>query len=143
MFLTSDLMTELSKARTSSVETQRFASLEADLAVFVQSPALDPKYLYRLFPPRDCVWEIRSTRPDPQIRVLGLFAEKDVFVATHHALRSDLGLWDSAAWRIAKRRANAEWWRLFSVYQPKTETDVHQLVSGAINGKYFTDFRAH
>ena len=115
----------------------RVAQLRATLERFVEGQPIDPKYLYLLHPPRDCVWEIRSVRPSPSIRVLGLFAEKDVFVATHHEFRCQLGEFESKAWKDAKSRAKAEWRALCHTYRPMDSTRINDLVSGALDGKYF------
>jgi len=74
---------------------KRVAELRADLEVFVEGRIIDPKYLFLLYPAADCVWEIRSVRSNPSIRVLGLFAKRDIFVATNFAFREDLGGWQS------------------------------------------------
>jgi hypothetical protein len=116
---------------------QRVAALRADLEVFVEARSIDPKYLFRLYPARDGVWEIRSVRPDPSIRVLGLFAWKDVFIATHHELREHLGEWESREWKVTKRSACAAWRTLFPTYDPKIVSSVQLLVTGALDGKYF------
>lgn len=108
-----------------------------DLELFAEGQPIDPKYLFLLYPARDAVWEIRSVRDAPSIRVLGLFAAKDVFIATNHALRETLGGWESREWKVVKRAARACWNRLFGTYQPLTSTNVRDLVSGAIDGKYF------
>jgi hypothetical protein len=116
---------------------RRVAELRADLEVFVEARTIDPKYLFLLYPARDAVWEIRSVRDDPSIRVLGLFAAKDVFVATNYALRSDLGGWESREWKKVKRAAGAAWRRLFPAYPPERDSDAKRLVTGALNGRYF------
>ena len=85
------------------------------------------------------MWEIRSIRHAPSIRVLGLFAARNTFVATNHALREDLGGWQSREWNAVKRLARARWRTLFHTYQPIETTDVRIVVSGALNGKYFKD----
>lgn len=137
MYVADRLHLALMEAKPTIEETRRFAQLEADLAVFVNSPTIDPKYLFGLWPPRDRVWEIRSVRPKPSIRVLGRFAAKDEFVAIHYVLREDLGGWNSREWKIEKQRAKTEWTNLFYPYDAVDEQDIHNLVSGAINGKYF------
>jgi hypothetical protein len=78
-----------------------------------------------------------AVRHDPSIRVLGCFAERDVFIATNYALREELGGWQSRAWRDVKVRARTIWTHLFHTYQPVITTNVHDVVTGAINGKYF------
>lgn len=45
MYLGEQVFNELQAIRTDTSKVMRFASLEADLAVFVHSPSLDPRYL--------------------------------------------------------------------------------------------------
>lgn len=116
---------------------KRVGELRADLEVFVESPTVGPKYLFLLYPARDAVWEIRSTSPNPSIRVLCLFAWTDILIATGHALRSDLGGWQSREWKVVKRDSRAAWRRLFDPYQPCPDVNVKALVTGATDGKYF------
>lgn len=137
MFVSNDLWNVLRSPEGDDEWEIRVARLEATLERFVIGDTIDPKYLFLLHPKRDCVWEIRCTRDDPSIRVLGLFAEKDVFIATHHALRSDLGAWESRAWRDTKVRAKTEWGHLCNTYRPMTSHKVEELVTGAVSGKYF------
>jgi hypothetical protein len=137
LYMVERLYAAMMEHKATRADTERFAKLEADLGVFVNSPTIDPKYLFGLAPARDSVWEIRSVRGQPSIRVLGLFAAKDVFVATNYALRSDLHKWESKQWKEAKRRARTEWTHLFNPYQPVGGRDVNALFSGAISGKYF------
>ena len=116
---------------------RRVGELRADLERFVEAATIDPKYLFLLYPARDAVWEIRSTSPDPSIRVLCLFAAKDTLIATGHALRDDLGGWQSREWKTVKRDARAAWRRLFNPYQPRLDVSAKALVTGALDGKYF------
>jgi hypothetical protein len=70
---------------------QRFARLRGDLDAFTEGrlisiaedPYTKPKsaYMARIDPISDEVWDIRSRDPSPAIRVMGAFAETDVFVA--------------------------------------------------------------
>jgi len=115
----------------------RMGFLEADLDAFASGQQIGPKYFFLLFPGAEGVWEIRSVRPEPSIRVLGLFAQRDVFVATNMAFRDELGGWQSREWKNVKRLARSRWNQLFHTYKPLVSSNVHVLVSGAINGKYF------
>jgi hypothetical protein len=138
MFLSEGLWTLLQTSYPDDpVMEERLGVLQADLESFVDGTELHPRYLFLLSPAREAVWEIRSMRPDPSIRVLGRFAECDVFIATNHALRDELGSWKSRAWRDAKVRSRTVWTRLFHTYRPIVTTNVHDVVTGAINGKYF------
>lgn len=119
---------------------RRIGALQADLEVFVEARTIGPKYLFLLYPARDAVWEIRSTSVEPSIRVLCLFAWKDVLIAAGHALREELGGWESREWKVVKRDARAAWRRLFDPYDPLYGIDVKALVTGALDGKYFKTF---
>jgi hypothetical protein len=116
---------------------ERIGRLLADLELFADGTALYPRYLFLLYRSREAVWEIRSTRPNPSIRVLGRFACKDVFIATNFALRDALGGWQSRAWRDVKVESRTVWTNLFHTYAPIVTTNVHDVVTGAIDGKYF------
>jgi len=118
---------------------KRVGELQADLERFASGDDITPEYLKLLYPSGMGVWEIRSVADEPSIRVLGLFPEKDVFVATNFELREVLGGWQSRAWKSVKRIARTIWTILFHTYQPIITTDVNQIVSGALDGKYFTD----
>ncbi|MAZ03414.1 MAG: hypothetical protein CMN56_09770 [Sneathiella sp.] len=121
------------------LKKERKGRLRADLETFVTEETLDHKYLYWLEPTVDCVWEIRSIREMPSVRVLGLFPEKDVFVATGIYRRDYLGKIESEEWKMAKRNAMAQWRSIFNQYQPlgKNGEEIHEFFSGALPGKYF------
>jgi len=136
MFITADLHQAISNPQPH--EVAMFARLESDLAVFVTSPSIDMGYLKLLKPLRNAVWEIKSPRPSPGLRVLGLFADRNVFIAMQHYRRVDLGKFGSREWRNAIELARASWRKLFPTgEQPRFETDATQLVKGAISGQYF------
>jgi hypothetical protein len=137
MYLACSIWDLLQREHDDDEFEERLGQLEADLELFVEGRPIDPKYLFLLYPARQAVWEIRSVRPTPSIRVLGLFASKDNFVVTNLALREDLGGWQSREWKEVKRSALAAWRRLFHPYAPLGASDIHNLVTGAIDGKYF------
>jgi hypothetical protein len=139
MFLSVELWELLNTAHEDPEMEDRLGDLQADLELFVASPSIDPKYLFHLYPARDAVWEIRSARPDPSIRVLGLFASRDVFIASNCALREHLGGWQSREWKEVKRTARRRRTQLFHSYQPVIGTDARTLVTGAIDGRYFKE----
>lgn len=137
MFVSEDLWRVLSTEHHDEDMEERLGILQADLELFVEGQPIDPKYLFLLYPPRDAVWEIRSLRPTPSIRVLGCFAMKDVFIATNMELREKLGGWQSRQWKAVKRSARTRWGHLFHPYTPVSSTNIHDLVTGAIHAKYF------
>jgi|SRR5271166_5749263 len=137
LFICDDLNAVLTSPEGNQEWERRVAELQADLELFVEAQTIDPKYLSLLYPLQDAVWEIRSIRDEPSIRVLGLFAWKDIFIATNFALREELGGWESREWKVVKRTARARWRQLFHPYEPKIGADVKKLVTGALDGKYF------
>lgn len=137
MFVSEDIWALLSTEHEDLEMEERVGTLQADLEQFAEGRSIDPKYLFLLYPASEGVWEIRSVRPEPSIRVLGFFAKKDVFVATNLALRENLGGWESREWKDVKRSARTRWEHLFHTYQPLISTNLSDLVTGAINGKYF------
>src|SRR5260370_28792640 len=80
----------------------RAGRLRADLEEFTKGKhitvCLEPfaaksAYMGRLAPVADGVWDIRSRDPSPALRVVGLFAETDVFIALRWAPRSNKPQW--------------------------------------------------
>lgn len=118
---------------------RRIGELIADLETFIIGDPVYPKYLFLLYPARDAVWEIRSADHKPSIRVLGRFASKDTFVATNYALREWLDGWQSRQWKEVKRQCGAIWRWLFGTYLPIVTTNIHDVVTGAIDGRYYKE----
>lgn len=137
LLLSEEMYVALTAERQNPADKVRFGELRADLEQFVVSETLDGKYLFHLYPSRDCVWEIRSVRSEPSIRVLGFLASRDIFVATTYALREALGGWQSREWKQIKRRAGAQWRSMFDPYPPLAGTDPTKHVSGVLSGKFF------
>jgi len=139
LFVEEDLWALLDSPEGDEDWEKRVGELRADLERFVTGEKIDPKYLFLLYPASEAVWEIRSIGADPSVRVLGLFPDKDIFIATNHALRSELGGWQSRMWKYVKKAARSVWRHLFHPYEPKITMNVADLVSGAESGKYFKE----
>jgi hypothetical protein len=137
MFVSEDIWSLLSTEHQDDDMEDRLGILQADLEQFAEGRVIDPKYLFLLYPVSEGVWEIRSVRPEPSIRVLGFFAKTNVFIATNLALRENLGGWESREWKDVKRLARTRWGHLFHAYEPMISTKLNDLVTGAIDGKYF------
>ena len=131
MFVAEGLWNELNSPEGDAAWEDRIGKLRADLEVFVVEAAITPKYLFLLYPARDAVWEIRSAKNAPSLRVLGLFPKKDILVSTNHARRDVLGGWQSRQWKQIKRVATAMWRQVFPTYNPVVTTNVHDVCSGA------------
>jgi hypothetical protein len=118
MLLSEELYGYLEASYEDEEWEDRMGSLRADLEAFVTEEDIYPRYLFLLYPTSEGVWEIRSMRPNPSIRVLGLFPCKDVFVATHYTTRDLLGGWQSRQWKDTKRMARTKWRNLYQVSSP-------------------------
>lgn len=74
-----------------------------------------------LCPHEDGIWEIRDVRPKPSLRILGSFAQKDVFIALAPYERSELGGKGSEEWTNALQNYKAQWTELFDGHRPMSE----------------------
>lgn len=119
-------------------EEERFDDLKADLASFQIMRAIDCDYIRLLTPRGKGVWSIRSHRDEPQIRVFGQFAAKDLFVAICCRYRSELGGFTDPDWRHEIRRVQTIWNGLFfGAYSPIITSDPNNVFTGAIDEKYY------
>ncbi|MGD9508787.1 MAG: hypothetical protein AB7I59_04100 [Geminicoccaceae bacterium] len=126
---------------------KRMMDLRADLESFVVgdqvSACLVPykaeEALFgRLDKPADEVWDIRSRKPAPGIRLLGRFAEQDCFVALScwprsvqldYLSRPPLGRRNSSEWAAGIKECKAEWRKLFFDYPAHTGTTINDYIS--------------
>ena len=136
LLLTKELRTQIYTPGDDEWE-KRKGHLFADLDVFITGEPIDPNYMFLLQPVKFGVWEIRSRHPRPGLRVLGLFATKDVFVAINLAVRKTLGGRTSPEWAAAVLGAKAAWQQIFPGNAPLISAEVNDVVSGAIDGQYF------
>lgn len=97
MFLSEELQSLLDGPSPSRELRLRVGRLRADLEEFIKGSELtaclvpfeaEAAYMGRLAPPEDGYWDIRSRDPSPAIRVVGGFAETNVFIALRWAPRS-------------------------------------------------------
>lgn len=138
-FVAEELWNDLNSPDGDEEWEDRIGRLRADLEVFVTEETITPKYLFLLYPSDEAVWEIRSVRDKPSVRVFSLFADKDVLVSTDYAKREDLGGWEDRGWKAMKRRAKTYWRNLFMTYNPVVTVDVSEVCSGASNGIFYKD----
>ena len=139
LFVGEKLWAELNSPEGDEEWEDRIGRLRADLEIFVTESSIAPRYLFLLYPARDGVWEIRSIRDSPSMRVLGLFPDTDIFVSTNYARRENLGGWQSREWSSIKRTARAVWRQLFPSYDPKITANVNEVCSGATNEIFYKD----
>lgn len=138
MYLERELHERLFHSYEDDSVEERHAQLQSDLEQFVTARRLPPTYIRLLAPTSKGVWEIRSVQPNPGIRVFGLFIKKDSFLATHYEYRRELGGFNDRAWKLASRRSRGIWSKLFTtMYKPRLSDNIHELISGAMDEKYF------
>lgn len=113
----------------------RFAKLKADLDMFLTRPEIDPEYMKQLDPAGKGVYEIRSVRPKPSIRVFGRFIDKNIFVATHIAERKELGGWKSYEFKQEIAACRKIWGTIFPNHQAKEGCTLSSLVTGGHDEK--------
>lgn len=80
----------------------------------------------------DGVWEFRPSRPRPSIRLLGQFAEKDLFVVLIWGYRKELEGKNSIAWKNIIRNCKTEWKKIFYPYPPLTRGNYDDYISNII-----------
>ncbi|MGH9354034.1 MAG: hypothetical protein ACRD2G_18045 [Terriglobia bacterium] len=124
-------------------EGLRFSQLRAHLDRFIegslismaQNPFTKPRtcYMARIDPSTDEVWDIRSIDPRPAIRVLGCFADTDLFIALVWENRKNLGGPHSKEWRDFRERGKAMWRNLFPAYQPLRAASINEYVSEKVH----------
>lgn len=133
MFLTAEVNSLLTGPWQTDEWEIRCGYLRADLERFIQGGLIPiasrpmsggrHSYMRQLFQWREEVWEIRSRDPQPGIRILGRFADFDVFIALSWWNRTDLGGPKDRRWRDAIVGCKTEWNNLFPAYQPQSSGD--------------------
>ena len=88
-----------------------------------------------LNPPADGVWDFRSRDPEPAIRLLGGFANKDLFIALTWRWRANLGDRYSQAWRDAIVETTTEWRNMFPAINRITGDQVSDFFEYNANDK--------
>jgi hypothetical protein len=83
----------------------------------------------RLAQPSEEVWEIRVLDTNPQLRLFGRFADRNMFVVLIGPIQREY-LETEADFEQAKRDCKAEWIRLFGVSNPPLQgNDAHDYIS--------------
>lgn len=132
LYITSWLQEELTKPSLSRDEQQRLQGLRVDLEVFVYSKTLDSGHLKALRGGKG-VLEIRSTYPQPQLRVFGGLADLDTLILFRYRDRGELDRQGQAAWNSAIRQVQRSWRSLLGPNSaPRTEP-LGALVTGYIS----------
>lgn len=125
----------------------RCARIRADLERFVTGDNLkvcrvpykaDMAYLGLLDPATSGIWDVRCVDPAPAVRMLGCFADKDVFVALIPASRSvptdllfrgPLHDGQSVQWNNVITECDTTWWTLFHANDRLRSDNVQDLIS--------------
>jgi hypothetical protein len=138
MYLSPEVFALIEGPWSSTDAEKRCNELRSDLDAFVagqtRTICVKPfqarnEQLAILHPVDDGVWDIRSQKPSPGIRVLGMFAQRDVFLALIPATRSikvdyidrgPLGEKCDPAWAEIISETKDLWRRTMSPYSPIT-----------------------
>ncbi len=147
MYMSQDINRLLAGPWDSPDWENRCFSLRADLERFVHGGMIPvaerpmcrgrTSYMRQLFRWRNEVWEIRSRDPQPGIRVLGRFADTDIFIALSWWFRSDLGGPGDRRWRDAIVDCKTKWTHLFPTYQPITSGGAHAYPNSYISANTY------
>ena len=139
MLISVDLRNTLEGPWKTAAEERRCGQLRGDLDAFVEgrriSVANHPyekdrtAYIARVDPVAAEIWDIRSIDPSPSIRVLGCFAERDLFVALVWSHRYHLDGPGGPLWEAFIKRAQLEWRRLFLTYIPCSGSEISDYIS--------------
>jgi hypothetical protein len=114
--------------RSGRVHADLLAFTYRDPVVLARNPRQGgASYMSRLMPPDDEVWDVRCIDPKPGIRVLGRFADRNLFIGLTWEVRLSLKDFGSREWKDAIIRCAREWRQLFPAYNP-------------LMGDYFADY---
>lgn len=105
------------------------AEMIALLDRFVDGEPLYDAQLDILKPHSKSVWALKSRRPKPGMRLLGMFAQKDVFVGSHLSDRVSLGGFNTHSWRTALSNAR-QGYRTVCSFDPVKGGDRMNVISG-------------
>lgn len=125
ILLTPEMQEELDDALLDREAEHRTGAFLADLDHFIAGGEIiigdrrdKHAFLKRLEPEGEQVWELRSVDPKPSVRAFGTFADTDILVLTHMRLRTELGGFNSRAFRDEIRRTRQIWHGIFAPYRP-------------------------
>ena len=115
----------------------RMGTLRADLDQFTTGGMIvvgrkrqNTCFLKLLTPVTDGIVEIRSRDPKPSLRLVGGFAEIDVFVGLYLFSRAELKGEGSREWRDAIVASKSAWTRMFVTYPRVTGGTINDYLSG-------------
>jgi hypothetical protein len=119
--------------RHTRMRTYLDAWTEGRLITVADHPYNKPRgtFMARIDPGVDEVFDIRCRYPKPGIRVLGLFADCDLFIALTTTGHENLTT--GRDWRDEREACKAAWRRLFPTYQPLSRNHINEYISTNIH----------
>jgi hypothetical protein len=147
VFISTEIKDALEGPWPNKTAERRLRELQGDLEAFVKGDIIGmcltafqhkTAYMGRLDMPKDEVWDIRSRRNSPALRVFGRFASVDTFIALRIRPRSvrvnwlnsePLGGAESREWQFAIIETLQEWNRLLPNFNPPHGDDLSVYVS--------------
>ena len=128
-FVSPELLDAMEVGGAQPATRDRYQSLRADIDHFVSGGFINWGLMKWLDPKNHEIWELRSVRPRPSLRVFGRFAQPNVFVGTHLAERRSLkGKW-SLEFELEKLRAEEIWNRIFNASAPFSAPDYEGYIT--------------
>ena len=126
---------------TNPQDSKRAYELRAEIDWFIDGRTISLRsdgeggtnaWMARLDPSGDEVWEIRSMKPRPSLRIFGSIVALDVFVALTWSKRADLHKRESEQWETAIAEFKAERSNCFGSARP---------ISGSYPDAYLSNVR--
>jgi hypothetical protein len=123
---------EMERERTHRIDELSFRQWSAQAQAFINGATI-PVALQRphkkaewarLDPAGWEVWEMRVRFVEPELRVLGRFADQDIFVVMHPYEWKDV----KGKWKAAKLRCQEEWSKLFPGTSPVFGRTIHDYI---------------
>ena len=125
--MSTGLKSILAKAEAGKVYIYDYAEVVGDIRSYIKGDFMNIPALKPLQPVEEEIWALRSTRPSPQLRTFGRFAQPDVFVASHVFDRLSL---ENHGWDFQKTVCEDYWSKTFGFDDPPfTSTHYHHYVT--------------
>ena len=128
--LHADLHHEMLRMRSATEVSliERWSRLEADIAHFVEGGLITNNEMKCLDPNRG-VWELKSCKPKPGLRLFGSFAKVDVFFGTHVVERKTLGAKRDIRWNLTMLHCEELWGLEMGAFTPLSGKDFQGKIS--------------
>lgn len=123
----------------STADEERFSAFYADLDLYTGGEELRKKYFKPILPRggkiknkfQDGIFEIKSVKPKPGLRLFGRFAFRNCFIGMVLDWRAYYGEFESAEYKRLKQNLSQQWNGLFNPYSALPGGSLRDYVSNA------------